>query len=247
MENWCIIPARGGSKTIPRKNILNLAGYPLIAYTICAALKARSVTRVMVSTDDEEIAEVARRWGAEVPFLRPVELSRDDSPTLPAIWHAVDTLEQQSSVRPEFVTLLQPTSPFTRPDQIEEAMKRIAADQSADAITSVLEVDHVNHPYNVRVIREDGSVEFFMPEAHYKFPSRQSKPAFYRFGNLYVMRHDTLMVGKTLFGTRCLPLKVDLASCFDINDLTDLRIAEFMIRADAVTPSHWMPAHPAVD
>lgn len=237
-----MIPARGGSKAIPRKNLAPLAGYPLVAYTICAARAARSVSRVIISTDDPEIARVAASFGAEAPFLRPKELATDSSPTLPAIVHAVASLEgADGKRRPDLVTLLQPTSPFTRPDQIDAAVERLRADPSADAVTTVLEVDHVNHPYNVRVVGADGAVDFFLKEEHYRYPTRQSKPPFYRFGNLYVMRRDVLMRKHSLFGERCLPEVVDLASCFDINDREDLRMAELMVSAGLVQPQRWMP------
>jgi CMP-N-acetylneuraminic acid synthetase len=240
MENWCVIPARGGSKAIPRKNLAPLAGYPLVAYTIRAARAARTISRVIVSTDDAEIARVAASFGAEAPFLRPAELATDASPTLPAIVHAVATLERSEARRPQLVTLLQPTSPFTRPDQIDASVERLLADPGADAVTTVLEVDHVNHPYNVRVVGTDGSVDFFLKDEHYRYPTRQSKPPFYRFGNLYVMRRDVLIEKQSLFGARCLPEIVDLASCFDINDRQDLRMAELMVSAGVVEPQRWM-------
>ena len=234
MENWCVIPARGGSKAIPRKNLAPLAAHPLISYMVRAARAARTVTRTVVSTDDAEIAKVAASYGAEVPFLRPAELAQDASPTLPAIVHAVATLEAREGRKPDLVTLLQPTSPFTRADQIDAAVGRLLADPSADSVTTVVEVDHVNHPYNVRRIAPDGSVDFFMKAEHYQFLTRQSKPPFYRFGNLYVMRRDVLIEQNSLFGKRCLPQIVDLASCFDINDAQDLRMAEAMLRVGVV-------------
>ena len=234
MENWCVIPARGGSKAIPRKNLASLGGDPLISYMVRASRAAKTVTRTVVSTDDAEIAEVAASFGAEVPFLRPNELAQDASPTLPAIVHAVVTLEAKEGRKPDLVTLLQPTSPFTRADQIDAAVARLVADPKADSVTTVVEIDHVNHPYNVRRIAPDGSVDFFMQDEHYKFLTRQSKPPFYRFGNLYVMRRDVLIEQNSLFGKRCLPQVVDLASCFDINDAQDLRMAEAMLHVGLV-------------
>lgn len=232
--NWCIIPARGGSKALPRKNIALLAGEPLISYTIRAARGAARVDRVIVSTDDEEIATVARKYGAEVPFLRPAELAQDHSPTLPAIQHAVDAMQRFCGETPALVTLIQPTSPFTRAGQVDVAVELLANRPEADAVTTVVEVDHVNHPFNIRRIDDAGFVDFMMPEEHYQYPNRQSKPRYYRFGNLYVTRYETLMNEGSLFGHRCLPLTVDLPSCFDINDATDLAIAECMLRTGVV-------------
>ncbi|HKQ29797.1 MAG TPA: acylneuraminate cytidylyltransferase family protein [Burkholderiales bacterium] len=234
LKNWCIIPARGGSKALPRKNVAALANEPLISFTIRAALSAVSVHRVIVTTDDEEIAAVSRRYGAEAPFLRPAELAQDQSPTLPAIQHAVSTMEKLTSDRPDVVTLIQPTSPFTRFDQVDAAVTLLNGRADADAVTTVVDVDHVNHPYNVRRIDADGFVDFFMPKEHYQFLTRQSKPTFYRFGNLYVTRYNTLMQENSLFGKRCLPLPIDLASCFDINDAYDLAIANAMVDSGAI-------------
>jgi CMP-N,N'-diacetyllegionaminic acid synthase len=233
-ENWCIIPARGGSKGLPRKNIALLNGRPLISYTIQTALSASRVDRVFVSTDNEDIAAVAKEYGAEVPFLRPAELAQDDSPTLPAVQHVVRTMEQLSSLSPEMVTLIQPTSPFIRVDQIDDAAQLLAGRRDADAVTTVVEVDHVNHPFNIRRIDQRGFVDFLMPEEHYRYPNRQSKPPFYRFGNLYVTRVAVLMQGNSLFGHRCLPLVVDSVSCFDINDKADLALAECMVLSDLI-------------
>lgn len=236
---WCVIPARGGSKALPRKNVAPLAGQPLIAYTIAASVAARRITRTIVTTDDPEIAGVAKQSGAEAPFLRPAELARDDSPTLPAVVHAVHAMEALTGERPKLVVLVQPTSPFTRPDQIDAGVDLLLAHPEADAVTTVVEVDHVNHPYNVRRI-VDGMVDFMMPEEHHKYLTRQSKPPFYRFGNLYIVRRETLLERQSLFGERCLPLLVDLASCFDINDASDLRLAECMVSAGLVHPEAWL-------
>mgnify|MGYP006269725145 CR=1 FL=1 len=114
-EILAIIPARGGSKGIPRKNIRNFAGYPLVAWSIAAGLQARTVTRVVVSTDDEEIAAVARQYGAETPFLRPAELARDETPDLPVFEHALKFLEEVEGYKPEVVVQLRPTSPGAPP------------------------------------------------------------------------------------------------------------------------------------
>lgn len=236
-SNWCIIPARGGSKALPRKNIAPLAGEPLISHSIRAALCAKRVGRVIVSTDDEEIADVARKYGAEVPFLRPAELAQDHSPTLPGIQHSVAAMKTFCNEAPDSVTLIQPTSPFTRADQVDAAIELLNQRPDADAVTTVVDVDHVNHPFNIRRIDDAGFVDFLMPEEHYKFPNRQLKPRYYRFGNLYVTRYATLMIEGSLFGRKCLPLVVDLPSCFDINDATDLALAECMLRAGIVASS----------
>ena len=114
IEVLAIIPARGGSKSIPRKNIVDFAGYPLIAYSIAAGLSAETVTRVIVSTDDVEIEEISRRYGAEAPFLRPDEHSQDLTPDLPVFQHALTWLIENEGYQPDIVVQLRPTSPFRR-------------------------------------------------------------------------------------------------------------------------------------
>ncbi len=136
-EMLALIPARGGSKSIPRKNIRPFAGHPLIAYSIAAGLAAELVTRVIVSTDDEEIAAVARRYGAEAPFLRPAELAQDHTPDLPVFQHALEWLAEHEGYQPEIVVQLRPTSPFRRVAHIDQAMYRLLEQPEADSVRTV--------------------------------------------------------------------------------------------------------------
>src|SRR3972149_1828506 len=126
-EVLAVVQARGGSKSIPGKNIRSLAGHPLIAYSIAAGLAAQSVTRLIVSTDSQEIAEIARQYGAEVPFLRPPELAQDDSPDLPLFQHALRWLEDHEDYRPDVVVQLRPTSPLRPVGLIDEAVEALRA------------------------------------------------------------------------------------------------------------------------
>jgi CMP-N-acetylneuraminic acid synthetase len=121
-----IIPARGGSKTIPRKNIKNFAGRPLISHIIETALKVNELDRVIVSTEDKEIAEIAKKFGAEVPFLRPNELAQDQTPTLPVLIHAVNYLEEEEGYTPHLVVLVYATSPLLKPESIATAIQHSA-------------------------------------------------------------------------------------------------------------------------
>ena len=120
-----IIPARGGSKGVPRKNIKLLNGKPLISYSIRAALKSKFIDRVIVSTDDKEIAEIAKRYKAEVPYLRPAELAQDTSPTLPVLQHAVKYLEEKENYKTDLIVLLQPTTPLILASDIDSAIKQL--------------------------------------------------------------------------------------------------------------------------
>ena len=133
-EVLAIIPARGGSKSIPRKNIRTFAGYPLIAYSIAAGLEAESISRVIVSTDDEEIAEIAKNYGAEIPFIRPEGLSRDDTPDLPVFQHALEWLKSNENYQPQIVVQLRPTSPFRRKEHINQAVWCLVERPEADSV-----------------------------------------------------------------------------------------------------------------
>ena len=137
-EVLAIIPARGGSKGIPRKNIRNFAGYPLLAYSIAAGLQAKSVTRVIVSTDDEEIAVVAREFGAGTPFMRPVEFAQDDTTDLPVFQHALAWLAEHEGYKPEVVVQLRPTSPIRPRDCVDSAVNTLLAHPDADSVRGVV-------------------------------------------------------------------------------------------------------------
>src|SRR5512136_441882 len=136
-EVLAIIPARGGSKGIPRKNIRPFAGYPLIAYSIAAGLQARMVTRVIVTTDDEEIAGVARSYGAEVPFLRPAELAQDGTLDLPVFQHALEWLDQHEDYHPDVVVHLRPTPPIRPPDLVDRSVSLLLAHPEADSVRGI--------------------------------------------------------------------------------------------------------------
>jgi CMP-N-acetylneuraminic acid synthetase len=132
-EVLAIVPARGGSKSLPRKNLRSLAGHPLVAYSIAAGLQSRVVSRVVVSTDDEEIAEVSRIYGAEIPFLRPKALAMDDTLDLPVFQHALRFLDSQG-YNPDIVVQLRPTSPLRPPDCIEQAIEILIGREDADSV-----------------------------------------------------------------------------------------------------------------
>src|SRR5512145_1145659 len=137
-EILALIPARGGSKGIPRKNIRSFAGYPLIAWSIAAAKQSSLVTRVIVSTDDEEIAAVAHEWGAETPFLRPAELAQDKTTDLPVFEHALQWLEEHEGYRPEIVLQLRPTSPIRPKDMLDRSIRILLNHADADCVRGVV-------------------------------------------------------------------------------------------------------------
>lgn len=189
MKVLLVIPARGGSKGIPRKNLQQVNGQPLIAYAINNALASQMVDRVIVSTEDEEIAETAKKLGAEVPFLRPAELATDQVSLIPVVAHAAGEMVALGFAA-DLVVSLQPTTPFISGKIIDQAIC-LQKETGCDSVVSVVKVTH-NHPYRVQQLREDGSLTPFFPEGE-KFLQRQDLPVFYAFsGGLYSRKRQLL-------------------------------------------------------
>jgi CMP-N-acetylneuraminic acid synthetase len=195
-----IVPARGGSKGIPGKNVRPLGGKPLLVHTAEAALAARRLSRVVLTTDDERIAEIGRGCGLEVPFLRPAELAMDDTPTLPVLQHAVTELEKTGD-RFDAVCLLQPTSPFRRAGDIDGCIELLET-EGLDAVVSVLPVPPEHNPHWVYFRDGEGLLRLATGEDQ-PIPRRQElPPAFHRDGSVYVTRRDVLMEENSLYGRR---------------------------------------------
>lgn len=223
-----LIPARGGSKGIPRKNIRPLAGKPLIAWTIEAARASRLLTRVILSTEDEEIAEVGRQWGVEVPFLRPAELAQDDTPTLPVVLHALDWLESRGESF-EAVMVLQPTNPLRIADDIDGAIERLIA-TGADSVISFVDVGE-KHPARMKVIDEDLRV-WDPPFAETREGMRrQDLPKYYlREGSIYLTRVQVLREQKSFKGKDCRAWIIEPQRAVNIDEEVDFLLAEALLR-----------------
>jgi CMP-N-acetylneuraminic acid synthetase len=222
-----LIPARGGSKGVPRKNIKPLRGRPLLAYTAEAALSSRRLSRVILSTEDEEIAEVGRGCGLEVPFLRPVELARDETPTLPVVQHAVRFLEAQGG-RFDAICLLQPTNPLRSADDIDACI-RLLEDSGADAVITMLPVPDEYNPHWVYFRDDQGTLRLSTREAE-PIPRRQELPrAFHREGSVYVTRRETLMERNSFYGERLLGYEMDAHRCVNIDTHDDWLRAEILM------------------
>ena len=160
-EIIAIIPARGGSKSIPKKNIINLGGYPLIAYTIIAARSSKYIDRVIVSTDSQEIAKIAKRYGAEVPFLRPKKFAGDNSPDIGYIWHMLNWLEKHEKYVPDMVIHLRPTTPLRDYKIIDKAILEIIKDKKATSLRSA----HVSKNTGYKIFKKKGHyIDFFGKE-----------------------------------------------------------------------------------
>ena len=224
-----IIPARGGSKAVPRKNIRVVGGKPLIAYTIETALAAGDLFhRVIVSTDDPEIAAIAEQYGAEVPFRRPDDLAGDRVPTLPVLQHGVDFVEKQDGVVLDGVFLLQPTAPLRTLADIEAAMQ-LARREICDSVISVVQVLAV-HPILMKRIEGNRLKDYCMPEKEGTRRQDYDPPAYMRNGAIYLTRRDVLMKTDSIWGETICPYVMPPERSVSIDDEMDLRLLELMLQ-----------------
>jgi CMP-N,N'-diacetyllegionaminic acid synthase len=220
-----IIVARGGSKRLPGKNIRPLAGKPLIAYTIEAAKAARRLSKMIVSTDDPKIAEVAIDFGAEVPFLRPSELAQDQSPSLDVLRHAAEWLESQGQ-RIDAVVLLQPTSPMRNSRHIDEAIDLFVA-TGVDTVTAVSTAE--DHPFWCWKVVET-EIQPFFSRSHMSMRRELLPPAVVENGSIYIVRHGVLAAG-SLYGERVAGYLMSRADAVDIDTIDDFEQAERLLSA----------------
>lgn len=221
-----VIPARGGSKGIPRKNMRDLVGKPLIAYTVEAALKSKTLRRVVVSTDDVKIAEVAKSYGAEVPFLRPAELAKDDTPGLLVIQHAVKWMEENEGHKLDVVVVLQPTSPLRSERYIDETVEKLLR-TGADSVITVCKVRH--HPFWSFTAEEDRLHPFV--EKEITVGKRQDLPEIYAVnGAVYAVRRDVLFEQNSVFGRDTRAVFMPYEESVDIDNYFDLFVAEMMLK-----------------
>jgi len=223
-----IIPARGGSKGVPRKNIRPLGGRPLLAYTAEAALAASRLSRVILSTEDEEIAAIGRSCGLEVPFRRPAELAQDETPTLPVVQHAIRSLEELGD-RFDAVCLLQPTHPLRLPGDIDACIELLER-TAADAVVTVLPVPAEHNPHWVYFQAPDGSLRLSTGERA-PIPRRQALPqAFHREGSVYVTRRDVVSEGNSLYGHKLVGYQISPERSINIDTSEDWERAERLLK-----------------
>jgi len=221
-----VITARGGSKGIPRKNIKLLGGRPLIAYTIDVAKKSKRISHLIVSTDDVEIAEVAKQYGAEVPFMRPGELAGDKVPHLPVMQHAVRFMEEKIGEKFDYVLILQPTSPFREVEDIDKTIDKVI-EAGADSAVSLVELTE-SHPIKVKRLERDRVLPYAVPEV--EGTRRQDLPrAYKRSGAAYVMRRDVLMRESKIYGDYIVGHIVPRERSIDIDNELDWVKAEYML------------------
>ena len=221
-----IIPARGGSKAIPRKNIKDLNGKPLIAYTIEETKKSKYIDRIVVSTEDDEIANVSVKLGVQVPYLRPKELSGDNSPTIDCVIHMISWLKESEGYIPDYVCLLQCTSPLRTYEDIEGTIEK-AMDLNFDGAVSVCEAE-VN-PYWTNVFTGD-KLNYFIEEGK-KITKRQDLPKVYRInGAVYVIKTNILLKQKTFETDNITGYVMSNEGSVDIDDEIDFKLAELLMK-----------------
>ena len=227
-EILAIIAARGGSKGLPGKNIRELCGKPLISYTIEAAKEAKYITRVVVSTDDDDIARVSKESGADIPCMRPDELATDNASSIDAVLHMVNYLKEVENYNPEFIVLLQPTSPLRNSKHIDEAIKKLL-ETNMDAIVSVCESEV--SPYWSNVFNED-KLEYFIEEGK-KITRRQDLPKVYRMnGAIYGIKTDVFIKEKTLEPESLTGYIMSNKDSVDIDEALDFKFAEIIMKEE---------------
>lgn len=226
-----IIPARGGSKSVPRKNLYPLGGKPLVAWTIECALRAKSLDRVILSTDDAEIAEVGRRYGAEVPFLRPAAISADDTPDLPVFQHMLAELRAREGYLPDAIVHLRPTQPLRLPEEIDEVV-RIWMESGADCVKSVRLVNE--HPFKMYRLSTGRLLPYVDTEERRRrgpdVPRQGLEPVYLSAGVVDLVRRQVVEAGSTE-GATVVPYFADPARYVNLDVPLDFAIAEALMRA----------------
>ncbi|GAF80481.1 unnamed protein product [marine sediment metagenome] len=222
-----IIPARGGSKELPGKNIKELCGKPLIAWSIEVAEICSAIDRVVVSTDDDKLVDVVKKYGAEAPFERPAELANDTASTINVIFHTIDWLREHQDFRPEYILLLQPTSPLRTIEDIECAIQTLK-DKEARAVVSVCETDH--HPCWSNILPEDGNMkDFIRPKILNK--RRQGLPKYYRLnGAIYLAATKYLRERNGFFGPNTFAYEMPKERSVDIDSDLDFKLVSLLLQ-----------------
>jgi CMP-N-acetylneuraminic acid synthetase len=225
-----LIPARGGSKGLPGKNIKMLVGKPLIAWTIKQALSSKHVDKVMVSTEDNVIAKISAKYGAEVPFIRPRELAHDDSPTIDAILHALDNLQQRGQEF-NYLGLLEPTSPLRKPGDIDNGIKKLIDNaDKADSLVSVGEIA-LEHPSISKTINEQGYVEPFYDTKETATRRQNLSKAYFPYGVLYLSKVHALRKHKTFYQRRTLAYLIERWQNYEVDDGCDFICIEALLKS----------------
>jgi CMP-N,N'-diacetyllegionaminic acid synthase len=237
-EVLAIIPARGGSKGLPGKNLRELAGHPLIAYSVAAALQSKLVTRTICSTDSDEIATVARQYGAEVPFLRPASIAQDDSPDIDFFDHALNELGK-TGYKPDIIVQLRPTDPIRRIGLVDEGIQLMIANPNAHSVRTITEPGY--SPYKMWTLDDAGTISPLLTvpgvAEPFNLPRQELPEVWWHIGVLDIVRTSVVTELRSLSGTNILPLKVVRSESADIDSLEDFERASSLVeRLDCVKP-----------
>jgi CMP-N-acetylneuraminic acid synthetase len=231
MKTLALIPARGGSKAIPRKNLAMLCGRPLLYYTCVEAKAASRLDRVMLSTDDEEIRQIGLSLSVEAPFLRPPEFSGDAATSLSVVEHSLDWLEREEGYRPDIVVLLQPTSPLRRAEHIDATVASLVNTPEADGAVTVIKVPHNCNPYSVMQVRDHRLVPLLEEKPEYNLLRRQDHPVLLARNGPAVLavRTTAIRQQKRLYCMNMQPVLMENEDSVDIDTAEDLKIAEALM------------------
>jgi CMP-N,N'-diacetyllegionaminic acid synthase len=224
-----VIPARAGSKGLPGKNILNLGGKPLIGWPISAAKKSKYIDRVILSTDEPQIGEIAKKYGAEVPFIRPPELSLDTSTSISVLEHAIDFVKKEG-VTCDYCLLLEATSPLTETKDIDDAIEKLEANREiADSIVGISKSE-AGHPSFSVVLSDSGLLAPYETDGFSQVKRRQEiKDVFFLEGSLYLSDTSVLLKQKGFYHQRTLPFIVPKWKAFEVDDMVDFICIEAIL------------------
>ena len=222
-----VIPARGGSKGIPKKNLVEICGKPLIAHSIDTASKSHNLTTFIVSTDSDEIADVATRHGALVPFRRPAKISNDTASSFDVIMHALDYMEAESNSVYDAVMLLQPTTPMRTAGTIDAAISQLL-NSDCDSVVSVVDVG-ANHPYRMYKLEHKNTLVNLLKNDDPMMPRQQLPRVYIRSGDIYVTRRECLMQKRSLIGVASKAIVINPEDTVNIDTFEDLIIARHRI------------------
>lgn len=226
-----LIPARGGSKTIFKKNIKLLNGIPLIAYTIKTALKNVNIYKVVVSTDNEEIANIAKNYGAEVPFLRPIELAQDNVSDRPVILHTLNWLKKNENILPDLILYLRPTSPFKSNKIINKCINKIEKNTYFTSIRTVNKAIGVDHPYWMFKNEKHTLKPFINNIDITKYYQRQLLPECFKLnGVIDILKPNIIENNENMFGNKIGFVEIDQLNAIDIDNDLDFAFAEFVLQ-----------------
>ena len=228
MKLLAVIPARGDSKGVPRKNIASINNRPLISYTIDAALSVDRITDVVVSTDDEEIAKVAENLGAKVPFIRPANLATDSAESAPVIIHALKHMEAKHNWNYDAVIMLQPTSPLRTSDNINQALD-LYSSKPCDSVVSIISVGGY-HPFRMKRLEGEQLVNYIDQGFWDMRPSQILPSVYIRNGAIYLLNRDILLKHEMLIGEHCLGLKMSDEDSINIDTRLDFIMAELLMK-----------------